>query len=71
LQLRTAFAEAAAEHRSQVATALRRAGAAHLVLRTDRDWVADVMRFVVSRKRGWTGAAAASPNAGARAGEAW
>jgi uncharacterized protein (DUF58 family) len=71
LQLRTAFAEAAAEHRAQVAIALRRAGAAHLVLRTDRDWVADVMRFVVSRKRGWTGAAAASPNASARAGEAW
>lgn len=71
LQLRTAFAQAAAEHRAQVATGLRRAGAAHLVLRTDRDWVADVMRFVVSRKRGWTGAAATSPNASARAGEAW
>jgi len=56
-----------------VAVALRRAGAAHLVLRTDRDWVADVMRFVMSRKRGWTGAAAGasgSPGA-ARAGEAW
>ena len=58
---------------TEVAVALRRAGAAHLVLRTDRDWVADVMRFVMSRKRGWTGAAAGapgSPNA-ARAGEAW
>jgi uncharacterized protein (DUF58 family) len=69
--LRKAFATASAEHRAQVATALRRAGAGHLVLRTDRDWIADVMRFVVSRKRGWTGAAAASPNASARAGEAW
>ena len=57
-ELRSAFAEAAAEHRAEVAVALRRAGAAHLVLRTDRDWVADVMRFVMSRKRGWTGAAA-------------
>jgi uncharacterized protein (DUF58 family) len=71
-ELRTAFAAAAAEHRAQVAVALRRAGAAHLVLRTDGDWIADVMRFVVSRKRGWTGAAAATagPRA-ARAGEAW
>ena len=46
---------------TQVAVALRRAGAAQLMLRTDRDWVADVMRFVMSRKRGWTGAAAGSP----------
>ena len=71
-ELRSAFAAAAAEHRAQVAVALRRAGAAHLVLRTDGDWIADVMRFVVSRKRGWTGAAAATagPRA-ARAGEAW
>ncbi len=70
-ELRSAFAGAAAGHREQVAVALRRAGAAHLVLRTDGDWVADVMRFVISRKRGWTGAAAGSPGAGARAGEAW
>ena len=67
----SAFSRAAAGHREQVAVALRRAGAAHLVLRTDGDWVADVMRFVISRKRGWTGAAAGSPGAGARAGEAW
>lgn len=71
-QLRTAFSRAAADHRGQVAVALRRAGAAHLVLRTDRDWVADVMRFVMSRKRGWTGAATAAAGPGAaRAGEAW
>ena len=66
VELRSAFAQAAAEHRAEVAVALRRAGAAHLVLRTDRDWVADVMRFVMSRKRGWTGASPA-----AHAGEAW
>ncbi len=71
-ELRAAFARAAQQHREEVAVALRRAGAAHLVLRTDRDWVADVMRFVMSRKRGWTGAAtAAAGPAGARAGEAW
>jgi len=72
-ELRAAFGKAAAAHRDQVALALRRAGAAHLVLRTDRDWVADVMRFVMSRKRGWTGAAAGSPGSpnAPRAGEAW
>jgi uncharacterized protein (DUF58 family) len=53
--LRAAFADAAAAHRAQVAAALRRAGAAQLTLRTDRDWIADVVRFVVARKRGWTG----------------
>ena len=55
-QLRTAFANAAAGHRQQVANALRRAGAAQLTLRTDRDWLTDVVRFVLTRKRGWTGA---------------
>ena len=48
------FAAAAAEHREQVATAFRRCGAAHLVLRTDRDWIADVVRFAVARKRQWS-----------------
>ena len=56
---------------AEVAAALRRAGAAHLVLRTDRDWVADVLRFVLARKRGWTGAAAGSPEHRPDAGEAW
>lgn len=53
--LRKEFAAAAAEHREQVAAALRRCGAAHLVLRTDSDWVADIVRFVVIRKRRWSG----------------
>lgn len=66
--LRTDFAAAAAEHRRQVATALRRASAAHLALSTDRDWVADVLRFALGRKRGWTGSAGIPA---ARAGEAW
>jgi uncharacterized protein (DUF58 family) len=38
-----------------VAAALRRCGAAHLRLRTDSDWVADVVRFVLARKRTWSG----------------
>lgn len=70
-RLRRDFARASAEHRRQVATALRRAGSAQLTLRTDRDWIADVVRFVLTRKRGWTGAAAASAGTGSHAGEAW
>jgi uncharacterized protein (DUF58 family) len=53
--LRREFAAAAAEHRIGVATALRRAGSGHLVLRTDSDWIADTVRFVVARKRRWSG----------------
>ncbi|ASU78582.1 DUF58 domain-containing protein [Actinopolyspora erythraea] len=53
--LRREFAAAAAAHRERVATELRRVGAAHLVLRTDSDWIADIVRFVVARKRGWSG----------------
>lgn len=53
--LRKEFAAAAAAHREEVAAVLRRAGCAHLVLRTDSDWIADVVRFVVARKRGWSG----------------
>jgi uncharacterized protein (DUF58 family) len=49
------FSAAAAEHREQVAAALRRCGAAHLTLRTDSDWIADVVRFVLARKRAWSG----------------
>ena len=51
--LRLEFAAAAQAHRDQVARALRQAGAAHLVLRTDSDWIADTVRFVVARKRRW------------------
>ena len=53
--LRREFAAAASAHRDDVAVALRRTGAGHLVLRTDSDWVADVVRFVATRKRRWSG----------------
>jgi uncharacterized protein (DUF58 family) len=56
--LRREFAAAAAEHRATVAAGLRQAGAGHLVLRTDSDWIADVVRFVVARKRRWSGGVA-------------
>jgi uncharacterized protein (DUF58 family) len=49
------FAAAASAHRDRVAAALRRCGAGHLRLRTDSDWVADVVRFVLARKRAWSG----------------
>jgi uncharacterized protein (DUF58 family) len=48
--LRARYALAAAEQRVQIATMLRHAGAAHLQLRTDRDWIADVVRFVIARR---------------------
>lgn len=41
-RLREAYATAEAERRASVATALRRAGASHIVLRTDRDWLRDL-----------------------------
>jgi len=53
--LRREFAAAAAAHRDRVAATLRRCGAAHLTLRTDSDWVADVVRFAITRKRAWSG----------------
>jgi uncharacterized protein (DUF58 family) len=49
--LRRRYAEAANTQREAIATALRHARAAHLQLRTDRDWLADVVRFVVARRR--------------------
>jgi uncharacterized protein (DUF58 family) len=60
------FAAAAAEHRERVAAALRRCGAARLTLRTDRDWIADVVRFAVARKRQWSDASGARPVNGGR-----
>lgn len=48
---REAFGSVAATHRAEVADVLRRAGAAHLRLRTDSDWVADTARFVLTHRR--------------------
>jgi len=36
----------------EVARTLRGCGAPLLTLRTDRDWIADIVRFVESRRRG-------------------
>ena len=53
------YAAAAGQQRERIATALRHAGAAHLQLRTDRDWITDVVRFVIARRRFVVGAVGA------------
>ena len=50
-KLRARYAAAAAEQRAAIAGAVRRAGADHLVLRTDSDWLDDVVAFVERRRR--------------------
>jgi uncharacterized protein (DUF58 family) len=50
-KIRRAYAEAAALQREGTRLALRRAGIAHLVLRTDRDWIFDVAQFVLRQRR--------------------
>jgi uncharacterized protein (DUF58 family) len=56
-RFRARFAEGAAEQRRAIAAALRRSGAGHLQLRTDRDWLMDVVRFVADRRRAGSGGA--------------
>ena len=56
-EFRARFAEGAAAQREEIAAALRRAGAGHLQLRTDRDWLMDVVRFVADRRRAGSGGA--------------
>ncbi len=42
---------ASAAQRERIRIALRRAGVAHIQLRTDRDWVQDIARFVLAYRR--------------------
>ena len=49
-KLRARYAAAAAEQRVGIANAIRAAGADHLQLRTDGDWVDDLVRFVKLRR---------------------
>ncbi|WP_027347059.1 DUF58 domain-containing protein [Hamadaea tsunoensis] len=51
-RLAAAYARAAQEHRSAVATGLRAAGAGRLRLRTDSDWLRDTVNFVAGRRKG-------------------
>jgi uncharacterized protein (DUF58 family) len=50
-RLRERYAAAAAAERAAIASAIRRAGASHLVLRTDRDWIRDIVGFVLSNRQ--------------------
>ncbi|MFY1671955.1 DUF58 domain-containing protein [Plantactinospora sp. WMMB334] len=54
-RLRRRYAEAAAAQRAAIAHELRAAGAAHLRLRTDSDWLLDMVRFVAAQRHARTG----------------
>ncbi len=49
-KVRRAYRDAAAGQRAQISSALRSAGADHLVLRTDGDWLTDLVKFVAQRR---------------------
>lgn len=52
--LRQRFAAAASEQRDGIRSSTRRAGADHVTLSTDRDWVVDLVRHIARRRRGRT-----------------
>jgi uncharacterized protein (DUF58 family) len=49
-KLRARYRAAAAAQRERIAAEIRNSGADHLVLRTDRDWFDDLVRFVTLRR---------------------
>jgi len=53
-KVRSNFATAAADQRASIRGRIRATGADHVVLRTDRDWVADLVRHISRRRRGRT-----------------
>ncbi|HET8681111.1 MAG TPA: DUF58 domain-containing protein [Micromonosporaceae bacterium] len=53
-RLRARYAAAATAQRTAIAQALRGAGAAHLRLRTDTDWLLDIVRFVAAQRHART-----------------
>ena len=63
-KLRERYAAAAREERAAVEAALRRTGSSHLPLRTDRDWVADIVRYVLNQRRRASAAPGRRPPAG-------
>jgi uncharacterized protein (DUF58 family) len=52
--VRARYAHAAAAQRATIAEALRHAGVAHLRLRTDSDWLLDIVRFVAAQRHART-----------------
>jgi len=53
-RLRARYAASAAAQRARIAAALRGAAAAHLRLRTDSDWLLDIVRFVAAQRHART-----------------
>jgi uncharacterized protein (DUF58 family) len=49
--VRRQYAEAAADQRRRIADDIRTAGAGHLILRTDRDWILDLAQFALARRK--------------------
>lgn len=60
-RLRRRYAEAASAQRAAIAHELRVAGAAHLRLRTDSDWLLDIVRFVAAQRHARTRGTTARP----------
>ncbi len=60
-RVRARFAQLAADHQAAVARAARGAGADHLVLRTDGDWLMELARHVGERRRRAEAVAVRSP----------
>ncbi len=52
--LRARYAAGAAAQRAAIAATIRGANAAHLRLRTDRDWLLDIVRFVAAQRHART-----------------
>ncbi|MFE6285328.1 DUF58 domain-containing protein [Streptomyces sp. NPDC057877] len=50
-RFRERYAAAALEQRALIRQSIRHSGAAHLQLRTDRDWVRDIVRYVSGQRR--------------------
>jgi len=64
-RFRARYEQAAARHRDDVAAALRAAGASHLRLRTDTDWLVEIARYAAAHRRGQAALRAAGPRAAA------
>jgi uncharacterized protein (DUF58 family) len=62
---RKRYAEAAVAQREAIRAALRRAGAGHMQLRTDRDWLRDIVRYVVAHRRMARAGGGKAPTGGA------
>jgi uncharacterized protein (DUF58 family) len=60
VKLRERYADAARAQRAAIADGIRSAGADHLQLRTDRDWLLDLIQFVAARRQRIRGAARAA-----------